>query len=1134
MLNRKGLTLIEIIIAIALLGILAVGILPAFTSQLMIMNKGKEITGGAFNAQSVVEDAIQTAKSRIQNGLTPEASAGWTSVSRTLFGRTVQVQRLETVFPGNSAKSIFVYLSSRLAEIETRSLLTVANVRIDVTDDANDSVADMKKPTPPTLIGLFDDNSSQPGFFANLYGWYVSHEGIADPIFPADYTRISFAGADPQSLTDLLNRAGANRYVVFTATPVDIHGVRGAEVASTRVLVLGTEWRSGTFPWIDKNNNENWEAADLQLQTDKIKSIFDSSLLFPNPANPSVNLDPSGGSLVVPMQINDNPGNPIQDLTVSDAKEVNWMIDRSILLAKGIAVTNGTNMSLATRDGNITLYQHVKLDASGNAKYGDDGKVETTNTGPKLSTAGDITLKTHGRGTIGINDYSWLEARDINMTANGPLYVNRATVKAGSDILMDTTQNIGITGTRNMSLNHALIELKNNAAAGRKVTLKSRNALGITDTEIKGNGTAASTLILSAKDSITLTRTTLTNIDATVDINATMLGGGWSLNKTITVPDGKTLTFGTSSGRVNNAGSLNLGNTGAVTFNSTMGGTLQNPLTLSLNPTATENVLSIHSNYGRNIGYAGSSGPTAVTAAGVYQNLGTGQTNLSFTANKNAGSITNLNSLTYEFDGTGSISIAADASGAVNNENVELRVKDKYASDQIVGAINFTIYAPSGGGPATIIIQEPVAPVYVDSITVNSGTDEVYVDGTLQMTATVHPAEASQTVSWAIVGGANYGSINESTGVLMGINPGVLTVRATATDGTMVYGEKTITVRPVLVALGQVGNVQLSTSGIASWNDVTHANGFRLQLYKDGNPSGDALDVPISPLEYNFLSAMRSAGAGNYTVRVTARGDNYYYSNGPASNHSTPPRLIQHLAQVGGLNWDESRERARWNDISYENGYSIDLFKNSQPLGITAARPSGSTFYDFSTAISANGSGSYQFKVKGVADPAGLYLDSQDSGLSEAYSVKFLVREWDFSSNSDRGWYPGNHVTSFDSSGQGGTGHIRGSISGIDPFIYSGNDLDIGISSAKTIEIRMLNSSDATLAQIYFVTDADQGWNEAKHKNFAISANQSGYTNYTIDMSDVPGWSGVLRQLRLDPATGVTEGSFRIDYVQIY
>lgn len=97
----------------------------------------------------------------------------------------------------------------------------------------------------------------------------------------------------------------------------------------------------------------------------------------------------------------------------------------------------------------------------------------------------------------------------------------------------------------------------------------------------------------------------------------------------------------------------------------------------------------------------------------------------------------------------------------------------------------------------------------------------------------------------------------------------------------------------------------------------------------------------------------------------------------------------------------------------------------------------------------------------------------------------------------------------------------------------SPSDLGITLSNNKTVKIRMKNSTQSTKGKIYFTTYSNKTWNELKSKSFSIKPNDFNYTTYTIDMSDVPGWTGQLYRLRVDPNGGVTNGSFSCDYIRV-
>ncbi|MCP4438186.1 MAG: T9SS type A sorting domain-containing protein, partial [Aureispira sp.] len=91
--------------------------------------------------------------------------------------------------------------------------------------------------------------------------------------------------------------------------------------------------------------------------------------------------------------------------------------------------------------------------------------------------------------------------------------------------------------------------------------------------------------------------------------------------------------------------------------------------------------------------------------------------------------------------------------------------------------------------------------------------------GTLQMVETVLPANATnQAVTWSITGGTGSGTIS-GTGLLTAVTNGTVIVRATANDGSGVFGETTIMVsgQNILVTSitvqGQGGATTITTNG---------------------------------------------------------------------------------------------------------------------------------------------------------------------------------------------------------------------------------------------------------------------------------------------------------------------------------
>lgn len=267
--TRKGFTLIELILAITLLGILAISFISVFPSQMKNIASGGNITKDAFEDQGLLEEIIFEVKSRIQEGDPLSDISQWSEdPDIEVLGQTVTMQKLYYE-SASSNRDITVYLSERLAEIEDRNVLNVQNVSIKVSNDPANLVADLT--TAPNLTAIYDDNSAQSGFFTNIFRWWRTEPGV-DPVtlkFPDDYVLISVS-QDTKILTNLLDNVGANSYVVLTVTPVDVNGFRGSSVMSSNmVYVKGAEWRVGSFPWVDIDNDYEYDSSDYDLIKDR-------------------------------------------------------------------------------------------------------------------------------------------------------------------------------------------------------------------------------------------------------------------------------------------------------------------------------------------------------------------------------------------------------------------------------------------------------------------------------------------------------------------------------------------------------------------------------------------------------------------------------------------------------------------------------------------------------------------------------------------------------------------------------------------------------------------------------------------------------------------------------------------------
>ncbi len=131
-------------------------------------------------------------------------------------------------------------------------------------------------------------------------------------------------------------------------------------------------------------------------------------------------------------------------------------------------------------------------------------------------------------------------------------------------------------------------------------------------------------------------------------------------------------------------------------------------------------------------------------------------------------------------NGTGSASIGADTGllTGTGAGTVTVRATAKDGSEKY-GEMAITVTA---------------IPVTGITVTANGGATSVHVDETLQLSAAVSPADATdKSVTWSVASGTGKATIS-TAGVLKGTEEGTVTVRATAKDGSGIHGDLQLTV----------------------------------------------------------------------------------------------------------------------------------------------------------------------------------------------------------------------------------------------------------------------------------------------------------------------------------------------------
>jgi len=828
--RRTGFTLIEIILAIALLGIIAVGMVPVLTSVTRLTVKTKDITLNSFDAQGSFEKVIQKlrvelAKPLIDFNRIEGQFDGVNYESFSIFGKSdVKLYDFSQIYPLNNSKRLSVSLSESLAEKERVQLLSTDGVSIQVSTDTTNTVADVSLTPKPVLTGIYN-TSSDPSFYTNIYTWYASLRGNQDPKFPDDYERIYFGGITPSSMTANL-ASFIDRYIVFTVIPVDIHGVRGNEAVSTnRVYVLGNEWRAGLFAWVDKNNDTSYSTSnDVPIPQQKLIEPFDSHISFLDPENLTVTIDPSNGSLYVPMGT--------EPLSISESGQAKWDVDKGINLARDIVVNNNSNIELTARDGDIILYQSIQTPyVSGSPVLIADG--------PNLRTLnGNILLFTEGRGSLYLQNYSRLQAQNAQLIAHGPVNIRGSQILANNGITIDTKQDLSIIGNRDIGIYNSQLSVGN--LAGGMVSINSRNGILLDSSTVSGSSAQTGIIEMYSTDDIELTKTTFSNINTILHNDVFMTGGGWTSGNILTVADNKTITFKAGTSKINNSGNLSLGDTGRALFTNSMVGDLMNPLLITL--TGSDNTIKISTNYGRNVGYADSKLNDTIAVAGKYQNLGNNKINLEYTTDMTSATA-GLAKLNFSFDGTDTISISADALGPVNRE-ILLTIRDKYASNEVFKTIKFTVALAAG--PADVTVNEEISTTQITAIGAITGLAKV---GQTVAAGTLTPSNALATYQWQISSSASgpfsnvSGATSDTYTILTSDEGKYLRVQATGTGvftGTVISNVtpqinaliSPITAIDPIIGIAQVGQTltagELTPTGATAtyqWQYATTSSG---------------------------------------------------------------------------------------------------------------------------------------------------------------------------------------------------------------------------------------------------------------------------------------------------------------------
>lgn len=104
-------------------------------------------------------------------------------------------------------------------------------------------------------------------------------------------------------------------------------------------------------------------------------------------------------------------------------------------------------------------------------------------------------------------------------------------------------------------------------------------------------------------------------------------------------------------------------------------------------------------------------------------------------------------------------------------------------------------------------------------------------------------------------------------------------------------------------------------------------------------------------------------------------------------------------------------------------------------------------------------------------------------------------------------------------------------ITGNDPYMHSPDNLNISATDYKYVVLSMQNQTSASTAELFWVTTTATGYDGTKRVSIPVVSNDSKQRTYIIDLSANPNWTGMIKQIRLDP-TIASSGTVKIDYIK--
>jgi hypothetical protein len=520
-------------------------------------------------------------------------------------------------------------------------------------------------------------------------------------------------------------------------------------------------------------------------------------------------------------------------VTGSQTVNSNSVISVSGVIVQNVVFKGDLLIAESVGEGDVTL-KNVTVEGTTNIQGGGKNSIKIENS--KLNKV-DINKK-NGELRVALSGTTTITELITNSAVNvvGQATITKATINqtgvsiepsiANLTVASGITANVGgksITGTSSSS--------GGGGGGSPTVTTASVSTAAELTTALANANITTITLTASFTASPTITRS------LTMNFGAYTLTGNLTFNHTGT---GTSVLTGNAGNRI--IGNLTV-DTANASFNNgvTVSGTVNvvNVAIGTWTESADGNTLTITDSNGATIIVTGNPGSVTVSedASGsltVTVNAGATVTNITSNAPVNivvaaGATVTNITAAA----GSGGSTITNNGTTGTLTVNAPINLVANVApAITTIGASGSAVITGTGAGDI------PVVNVTAITVTAAGNATTVINGGTLQMSAAATPIDATnKTVTWSVTNGTGTATIS-NTGLLTATGAGTVTVKATALDGSGVFGEKVITVLAIQAGdaalLSKVSGLGMPTSKIKVQINGSFVDTYT--LYFDGAP----------------------------------------------------------------------------------------------------------------------------------------------------------------------------------------------------------------------------------------------------------------------------------------------------------